>query len=144
MNNEYARNVNTNRLIKKSTSLYRKLKKLNQVEEIGNEKESKTEEPVEPVRPEEPEEPEEPEVEFDEARLQTTLADISTGMIQKNLKKIVRSQKLTDADMDTMLRKMLYKKLCLSKPEKPEKSKKLKKKAKRVVVSSDSDSDSSD
>jgi hypothetical protein len=69
-------------------------------------------------------------------------------MIKKNLKTIVKSQKLTDAETDQMLRKMLYEKLCLApepSPEKPTKPKKKAKKSKfKLIEPSSSDEDSSD
>jgi hypothetical protein len=48
-------------------------------------------------------------------------------MIEKNLKKIVKSKKLSNDEMDDMLRRMLYKKLCLEQ-QKPKKVKPIKKK----------------
>ena len=47
----------------------------------------------------------ETEPEFDESLLQKKMANISTDMIQKNMKKIVKAQKLTDKDIDLLLRK---------------------------------------
>ena len=82
-------------------------------------------------------EPDEPE--FNETKLQTKLAEISTDMIQKNMKKIVKNQKLSDNELDMLLNKMLYKKLCLDEP-KPVKSKKGKK-FKVVEPQSSSESD---
>jgi hypothetical protein len=69
-------------------------------------------------------------------------------MIQKNLKKIVKSQKLSDAEMDDMLRRLLYKRLCLEpEPKEPKKKempakKKGKKKFKLVEPSSEDESES--
>jgi hypothetical protein len=139
---EYAKNLNTGRLIKKSTSLYKKLKKLNQVSEIDEIDEPdviKTAKPTfDVVKTSEPE-PEINEPEFDESKLQTKLADISTDLIQKNMKKIVKAQKLSDKELDLLLKKMLFKKLCIDEPEpKPKK----KKKPKKRVVESSSESDS--
>jgi hypothetical protein len=90
-----------------------------------------------------PETPETPE--FNEKHLQTKLAEISTDLIRDNLKTIVKSQKLTDKDMDILIKKMLYEKLCL-KPDKPKEKKetkeKKKKKFKIVEPSSESESES--
>jgi hypothetical protein len=59
-------------------------------------------------------------------------------MIKKNLKSIVKAQKLSDKELDTMLKKLLYKKLCIE----PEPKMKPKKKKKYVESSSEeSDSD---
>ena len=84
------------------------------------------------------EEPEKPE--FNEKILQTKLADVSTDIIRDNLKTIIKSQKLSDKEMDMLLKKMLFDKLCLAKPEKKEKKKK--KKFKIVEPSSESESES--
>jgi hypothetical protein len=144
---EYAKNTNTGRLIKRSTSLYRKLKKLNQVEELTDATDipskpvaeaikSKPQKPhIVQTEPDEPDEPDEPEP-FDESKLQSKLADISTDMIKKNMKKIVKAQKLSDKELDIMLKKLLYNKLCIDEP-KPKKKKK-----KRVVESSSEESES--
>ena len=86
------------------------------------------------------EQPETPE--FNEKNLQTKLADVSTDMIRDNLKTIIKSQKLSDKEMDMLLKKMLFDKLCI-KPEKKEKDKKKKKKFKIVEPSSE-ESESSD
>ena len=85
-------------------------------------------------------EPEKPE--FNEKILQTKLADVSTDIIRDNLKTIIKSQKLSDKEMDMLLKKMLFDKLCI-KPEKKEKDKKKKKKFKIVEPSSE-ESESSD
>lgn len=103
--------------------------------------------PVEEVKP--PPEPTPPEPEFDESKLQEKLADISTDLIKDNLKKVVKAQKLSNDEMDAMLKRMLFKKLCIEEPKKKPKNKekpaKKKKKAKfRVVSSSESESESSD
>ena len=96
--------------------------------------------PVE--QPETPPEPTPEAPEFNEKHLQTKLAEISTDMIKDNLKTIVKSQKLSDKDLDILLKKMtmLYEKLCM-KPDKPKETKK-KKKFKIVEPSSDSESES--
>ena len=165
--NEYAISLKTNRLVKKSTANYRKLKKLNLVKEVvdcpigrfsnllqskepvavvgHNPKPEKSAEPE--AKPAEPEaKPAEPE--FDESKLQLKLADISTDMIQKNLKKIVKSQKLSDIEMDDMLKRLLYKRLCLEPEPKPKKkeipAKKKGKKFKLVEPPSSEDESESD
>ena len=102
-----------------------------------------------PPSPEAPPEPT-PEalgipIEFNEKHLQNKLAEISTDLIRDNLKTIVKSQKLSDKDMDILIKKMLYEKLCI-KPDKTKpketKEKKKKKKFKIVEPSSESDSES--
>ena len=138
--NEYALSLKTNRLVKKSTANYRKLKKLNLIKELDA---------VEPVPAEtpppspEPVEPVEPE--FSERDLQHKMAELTTNMVADNVKKIVKSQKLSNEEYDALLRRMLYKKLCID-PEptktKTKKGKKAKKKFKIVEPSESSDSDS--
>ena len=152
--NEYAINLQTGRLIKKTTSLYKKLKKLKQVKEIEPEEPKVKEKPKEPEpKPEPQPEPIKPQPEeepFDERRLQEKLADISTSVVKKNMKQIIKNQKLSDEEYDLLLKKMLYKKLCLSEPklkeekkeEKKTKSKTKKKKFKIVEPSSSSESES--
>ena len=138
--NEYALSLKTNRLVKKSTANYRKLKKLNLVREIPEPPARPPELTEPPVESDEPDEPE-----FNERDLQNKMMDISTSAVKKNMKKIIKAQKLSDADYDILLKKMLYKKLCLDEPKKPKKEKqprKKKTKFKIVEPSESSDSDS--
>ena len=140
--NEYALSLKTNRLVKKSTANYRKLKKLNLIKELDA---------VEPVPAEtpppspEPEPVEHVEPEFSERDLQEKMIELTTNMVADNVKKIVKSQKLSNEEYDALLRRMLYKKLCID-PEptktKTKKGKKAKKKFKIVEPSESSDSDS--
>ena len=137
---EFAINVNTGRLIKKTTGLYRKLKKLNKVKEIEDGEQPEVKEPevkaVEVVKQEEP---------FNEHKLQMKLADISTDLIKDNLKQIIKNQKLNDDDFDVLLKKMLFQKLCIADPKQPKQpNEKKKKKSKFKIVepsSSESESD---
>jgi hypothetical protein len=133
---EYAINTETGRLIKKTTSKYKRLFKLGKTKEIPA--------ADEPLPPAEPEPEPEAEPEFTERDLQKKLAEVSTDLIQKNLKKIVKSQKLSDADMDLLVKKMLFKKLCgvEPKPEKKEKKQKKVKKKFKLVEPSSSESES--
>ena len=136
---ELAINVNTGRLIKKTTSLYRKLKKLNKVKEIEDGEQPEVKEPevkaVEVVKQEEP---------FNEHKLQMKLADISTDLIKDNLKQIIKNQKLNDDDFDVLLKKMLFQKLCIADPKQPKqpKEKKKKKSKFKIVEPSSSESES--
>ena len=82
-----------------------------------------------------------PEESFDDSKLQSKLAEISTDMIKENMKTIVKSQKLSDQEMDVMLKRMLYKKLCLEPPKKVKPVKKSKK-SKFKIVSSESETES--
>jgi hypothetical protein len=156
---DFVINTNTNRLISTKTALYRKLKKLGQIKDIEKTIEKPTEEKVEQPAPE-PEkrvvdckvlqskapEPAEPEPEFDESKLQRKLADISTSVVKKNMKQILKNQKLSDDEYDMLLKKMLFKKLCLDEPAKPKKkekpAKKKGKKFKLVEPSSEDESES--
>ena len=141
--NEYAISLETNRLIKKSTANYKRLKKLNMVREI-----EPTEKPTPTPTPKPTIEPmEKPTPEFDERDLQVKMAELTTDMVAENVRKIVKSQKLSDAEYNTLLKKMLYQKLCVNEPtSKSTKSKKPTKKKKYKIVepSDDSDSDDSD
>ena len=136
---EFAINVNTGRLIKKTTGLYRKLKKLNKVKEIEDGEQPEVKEPevkaVEVVKQEEP---------FNEHKLQMKLADISTDLIKDNLKQIIKNQKLNDDDFDVLLKKMLFQKLCIADPKQPKqpKEKKKKKSMFKIIESSSSESES--
>ena len=59
------------------------------------------------------------------------LMEMTSDVVSENLKKIVRSQHLTQRQMDTMLRRMLYDKLCISEPKPKKETKKPKKKPKK-------------
>ena len=64
-------------------------------------------------------------------------------MIKDNLKTIVKSQKLNDKELDILLKKMLYEKLCLGKnTDKPKETKEKKKKKKFKIVEPSSESES--
>lgn len=135
---EYAISLKTNRLVKKSTANYRKLKKLNLVKEIDQ---TESPPPMKPPSPERVEstEPDEP-VEFNERDLQNKMMDISTSVVKKNMKQIIKNQKLSDDEYDMLLKKMLYEKLCLKEPKKQPK----KKKAKFKIVEPSSESSDSE
>ena len=96
--------------------------------------------PVEETPPEPS--PEAPE--FNEKHLQNKLAEISTDMIRDNLKTIVKSQKLSDKDMDILIKKMLYEKLCMQPDKTKPKETKEKKKKKKFKIVEPSSSDESD
>jgi hypothetical protein len=139
---EYAINLNTGRTIRKSTSLYKKLRKLNQVKEIDLEAPKTVSEAAPSTPAPKPEPPE-----FDEKDLQMRMADLTTDMIQKNFKKVVKAQKLSDAEYDILLKQMLYEKLCMTepKPKKPSKQPKKVKKARfKIVEPSSSEESESD
>ena len=143
--NEYALSLKTNRLVKKSTANYRKLKKLNLIKELDAVEPVPAETPPPSPEPVEPVEPEPVEPEFSERDLQHKMAELTTNMVADNVKKIVKSQKLSNEEYDALLRRMLYKKLCIdSEPTKTKtkKGKKAKKKFKIVEPSESSDSDS--
>jgi hypothetical protein len=150
MSNEYAISLKTNRLVKKSTANYRKLQKLNLIKEIDvKEQPTHTEQPS-PPQPEKTlaAEPDVPE--FSEHDLQHKMAELTTNMVADNMKQIIKSQKLNDSEYSSLLRRMLYNKLCMEEPKEPKKKekvakkpvKKAKKKFKVVVPSSESESES--
>ena len=153
--NEYAISLKTNRLISKSTSNYRRLKKLGLTKEIDEMDDTPTPTPTPEPTPTPTPEPvlavstakqSTPTPEFDERDLQVKMAELTTDMVADNMKKIVRSQKLSDVEYDTLLKKMLYQKLCVDKPSKtkPKKPKKVKKKFKIVEPSESESSSESD
>jgi hypothetical protein len=138
---EFAISLKTNRLVRKSTANYRKLKKLNLVKEIDLEPPKTMPEPSPVQKKPEPT----PAPEFDEKDLQVRMADLTTNMVADNMKQIIKNQKLSDAEYDILLKQMLYQKLCMTepKPKKPSKPpKKAKKRFKIVEPSSSSESES--
>jgi hypothetical protein len=155
MQKGFAMNPITNRIISKTTAKYRKLVKQGIIIEdidvieppkVEPQKVEKIEPKIEKVKIEPVVKPQkEPiEPEYDESKLQSKLAEISTDLIQKNLKKIVKSQSLSDSEMDLLLRKMLYKKLCIDQPDKPAIKKVKKSKFKIVQPKTSSDESESD
>ena len=108
-------NPRTNRFVKVGTQKYNRLV----AEGVITLKQVETPKQVEPKEQPEPEKP----APYDERRLKTTLADITTDMVKENMKEIVKAQTLSDEQMDAMMRKMLYRKLCVEppKPKKPAK-----------------------
>lgn len=143
---EYAVNLNTNRLIDKSTAKYRKLKKLGQVQELEKQQ-SPPQSLNETLKPEDIE-TENKKDEYSEEKLQKLLINKSTDIIQDNLNSFVNTTKLSDEQLDALVKKMLYEKLMNSKPSKKEKVKPKKEKKKkskfklRKVSSSEESSDS--
>jgi serine/threonine-protein kinase RIO1 len=151
--NEYAISLKTNRLVKKSTANYRRLHKLgltreiNEVEEV---EEVKTPAPTPTAKQSTPvlavSTAKQPTPEFDERDLQVKMAELTTNMVADNMKKIVKSQRLSDVEYDILLKKMLYQKLCMAEPKKSkkEKPKKKAKGKKYKIVEPSSESESSD
>jgi hypothetical protein len=133
MKSGYAMNPQTGRIISKTTAKYKKMVKQGLIIENDDIQKVEKVKKVDVVQSESDSEPEQ----FDESKLQSKLADISTDMIKKNLKSIVKAQKLSDKELDTMLKKLLYKKLCIE-PEPRIK----KKKKKRIIESSSEESES--
>ena len=141
-------NPKSNRQVKVGSQSYRRLVREGIIKPVQEVKPKEQEvEVVEEVKQEVKQEVK--EVEYDEAKLQTALADLSTDIIKNNLTKVVEAQKLDDKQMDDMLRKMLYKKLCMDQPDKKAKTKKTKAKKKKskkpkfkVVEPSSSESES--
>jgi hypothetical protein len=161
----YALNPESGRIISKSTAKYRKLVKLGLIsDEEEPQKGQLTAKKVQKVQltaKEEPEEvsgyqltveesEEEPqkEPEYNEIQLKTKLAAISSKMIKKNLAKVIKAQTLSEADMEIMLKKMLFKRLCIEpEPEKVAKTKKASKTTRtkfKLVEPSDSEESDSD
>ena len=134
MENPYAINLNTNRLIKKTTAKYKKLYKLGRTREI-NDTDVGTPEtaPPEPTEPEPvltttpPTSPTSPaHQKYTEEKLQRLLTEKSTNIIQQNLDRFSNTAKLSDQQLDDLVKQMLYQKLVGQ--EKPTKKTKTKKK----------------
>ena len=94
--------------------------------------------------------PEEKAVEAEESPpVKVLLAETLTDVVKQNKKQF--EKEMTQQECDTLLRKLLYEKLCINEKKKPEKKEKKKKRIKFKVMtpppsesdSSQSDSDSS-
>ena len=147
--NEYSINLETNRLIKKNTSKYKRLLKLGKIKQID--KHEETEHPVSPEVVEQVKKVEKVEKvqdDFSEEKLQKLLVSKSTDIISQNMDKFMDTHKLTDEQVDIMVRKLLYEKLMgqTSKKEQPKKEKTKTKKSKfklrKVESSSESEEES--
>ena len=160
MDNPYAINLNTNRLIKKTTAKYKKLYKLGRTREI-NDNDVGTPEtvPPEPIEPSEPvltttppPSPTSPaHLKYTEEKLQRLLTEKSTDIIQQNLDRFSNTAKLSDQQLDDLVKQMLYQKLVgQEKPTKKTKKKvtitkplkKKKYKLKKIQSSSEEESES--
>ena len=89
-----------------------------------------------------------PTIEYDEARLQTKLSEMTANAIQTNFDQLA-NENLTDKQIDKLLKKMLFQKLCIDQPtrkeKKPKKTKsKTKKKRFKVITPPPSSSDQSE
>ena len=94
---EYVTNPKTNKKIKVGSKLYKKLLK-----EGALNKNDKTPEKTDNI-----EIGEEPE--FNERDLQIKMAELTTNMVADNIKQIVKSQKLSNKEYDTLLKKCYIK-----------------------------------
>ena len=146
MKEGYVLNPESGRIISKKTAKYRRLVKLGVIAEDESKEIEKPNEPTpKTVKFEEPvlavSTAKQLTPEFDERDLQVKMAELTTDMVADNMKKIVRSQKLSDAEYDTLLKKMLYQKLCIE-PKKPAKKKQGKKKGKKYKIVEPSESES--
>lgn len=119
MKEEFAYNLNTGRIIRKSTALYKRLAKLGQVAD-----ELPKQEPEQPKPTIEPKPVQPP--------IKKKLLEVATDIVAQNREQF--TPELTQKETDRLLRRMLYDKLCLT-------PKKKKKKQHRPPSSSDSDSD---
>lgn len=136
----YAVNINTGRLLKKSTAKYKKLAKLGQVREIlPNEIEKPQPKPKEPPKPEEKTE----EKQFNEKDYKAMLKSELENIVAEHKDKF--EKELTQDKTNALLKQLLYEKLVKEKkPDKPDKKKKKSKfKIKKIQLSS-SDSSESD
>ena len=89
-----------------------------------------------------------PEIEYDESRLQDKLGEMTKNVIKTNFEQLA-NENLTDKQIDKLLKKMLFQKLCVDQPtrkeKKPKKVKsKTKKKRFKVITPPPSSSDQSE
>lgn len=91
-----------------------------------------------------------PTIEYDEARLQTKLSEMTANAIQTNFDQLA-NENLTDKQIDKLLKKLLFQKLCIDQPTRKEKNpKKVKTKSKtkkkrfKVITPPPSSSDQSE
>jgi hypothetical protein len=112
---KYINNPKTGRMCLRNSQTGRRVLKLQQCDQ-----------PAEPVEPAESVEP-----------AKVKLAEIGTNIIKKNKSKLAKCK--SDADMDQLLKKLLYAKLCGSDPPKNKKKKK-----KKIVTPPSSDDSQSE
>ena len=100
--------------------------------------------PIEPIQ--------HPEIEYDESRLQDKLSEMTKHTIKTNFDQLA-NENLTDKQVDALLKKLLFQKLCIDQPTdklkvKPKKTKKVKTKTKskrfKVITPPPSSSDQSE
>jgi hypothetical protein len=129
MNSDYALNPETNRMIKKNTSKYRRFVKMGIIVE-----DQTVPVPVQSILVQQPE-PEiiEDEIIEDEIPIKAKLAKVSVNLIKKNTESF---RDLNEKETTKLLRKLLLAKLS------PKKSKKKKKKSKYKLKESSSESSS--
>jgi hypothetical protein len=140
MNSDYALNPETNRMIKKNTSKYRRFVKMGIIVEdqtvpIVNTApvQSILVQQPEPVQQSEPQQQLETEIIEDEIPIKAKLAKVSVNLIKKNTDAF---RDLNEKETTKLLRKLLLAKLS------PKKSKKKKKKSKYKIKESSSESSS--
>ena len=150
MKEGYVLNPESGRIISKTTAKYRRLVKLGVIAEEVEEVKTPAPTPTPTAKQSTPvlavSTAKQPTPEFDERDLQVKMAELTTNMVADNMKKIVKSQRLSDVEYDILLKKMLYQKLCMAEPKKSKKGKPKKKakgkKYKIVEPSSESESES--
>lgn len=131
---EFAINLNTGRLIKKSTAQYKKLKKLQRVREIQEVEQNNADVPVEAECAKEEAIEEavtapKPLPEYNDLKFKTAMSNAMADVIKENEAKF---KNISQKQSDRLLKQLLYEKLCIneSKPSKS-KSKPAKKKGKK-------------
>jgi hypothetical protein len=139
----YVMNPKTSRYVKRSSRIGQRLLKSGAIK------------PIKPKPPPEPEPvveiPPQPVEAIPQPNLRRMLTEASSEMIAENRSQLENTEDLSDKQVDKLLKKLLYEKLCVSKPSKSKARKaklKAKKKAKRRFKirepssSEESDSDS--
>jgi len=139
-------NPRTQRFVKIGGPSYRKAIKNGDIipPSMKNVKPVEQPDPIEPIQ--------HPEIEYDESRLQDKLSEMTKNVIQNNFEQLA-NENLTDKQIDKLLKKMLFQKLCIDQPTdklkvKPKKTKKVKTKTKskrfKVITPPPSSSDQSE
>jgi hypothetical protein len=125
--NQFVINPKTKRLILKSSRLYDKLVKEGVIEEVIEPTPVVTEEIIETPN-------------NNSKKLKKKLKRISFDSIKENKDRLKDSEDLSDKQLDKLLKRMLFEKLCVKTKKAPKK--KPKKKKKIVIVSSSEDESS--
>jgi hypothetical protein len=130
MSELYILNPKSQRYISKTSRLYIRLVKEGVIVEPVVEPETLPEPVVVPQKP--------------PTSLKKKLAKVAVGVIAENSQELAGTRDLDDDQVDQLLKRMLYEKLCLTEKKSKRKPKPKPKRKKKVVVVSSSEEESSD